>query len=373
MDIRRAVQERQALDVPKWQGLSPYDTTEVVCPHCAKTGICMVCHEVASVSPVETGPQIPQESEVPTIDGQGKEQDPENEQQLVTKTKDKRQLLFRCRTCKRLAHYDHLENPFIEESTIVEIARAYQEEKGWLCNDCFSFPSTIDKIIAWRPYPPDAKEANPDEPYYRDTLPREYLVKWAGRSYRRTSWVPHLWLLAKAQPKLKNFLDGKGPKVQLEYTRIIRSKEGEEGVRHRAYVEDDGDPRPPVALPNAEDCIPEAWLRVDRVLDVRLWTSRKKKLPPANKGRGGRRVISSDDDGSGEGEITESDLVAQKQRETAYRLGDEPSEEYLETVDEWVARTNQKFKAESIDQVIWCFFKWEDQDYTEGGYLTLYL
>ena len=336
----------------------------------------MVCHEPANASAVQNAPQSAQESEVPTTDTQRKEQDSENEAQEVIKTKDTRRLLFRCVACKRVAHYDHLENPFIEDSTLVEIARAYQEDKGWVCKDCFSFPSTVDKIIAWRPYPPDTKEANPDEPYYRDNLPREYLVKWPGKSYRRTSWVPHLWLLARAQSKLRNFLDGKGPKVQLEHTRIIRSKEGEEGVRHRVYVENDGNPKPPAALPNAEDCIPEAWLRVDRVLDVRLWTPGKKKLPLAKrsgqngkKGRGGWKVISSDDEPE-EVDIIKVNPVAEKERENAYRFGHEPNEECLETVNEWVARTNRQFTVEFIDQVIWCYFKWEDQDYAEGEHLN---
>jgi chromodomain-helicase-DNA-binding protein 4 len=351
-----------------------------MCPHCAKGGICIVCHEPVSVSVTPNNPQSAQGPEAPTTEGQRKEQDPENEVQGVISTKERRQLLFRCMTCKRAAHYDHLENPSIEESTLVEIARVYQEDQGWLCKDCFSFPPTIDKIIAWRPYPRDAKKANPDEAYYRDTLPREYLVKWASKSYRRTSWVPHLWLLAKAQSKLRNFLVGKGPKVQLEHTRIIKLKEGEEGVRHRVYVDDAGDPRPPAALPDAEDYIPEAWLRVDRVLDVRLWTPGKKKPALAKKndrggrkGGGGRKVISSSDDELEEAEtIVGIDPVTERQRENAYQLGHEPSKEYLETVDEWEARTNQRFTTESIDQVIWCYFKWEGQEYAEGVYLNLY-
>lgn len=337
----------------------------------------MVCHQPASTSAIENTLQSARDPEVSAADGQRTELDSEKDMQVVVKTKDRRQLLFRCGACKRAAHYDHLENPSLEESTLVEIARAYQEDKGWLCNDCSSFPSTVDKIIAWRPYPPDAKEANPDESYYRDDLPREYLVKWPGKSYRRTSWVPHLWLLARAQSKLRNFLDGKGPKVQLEHTRIIRSKEGEEGVRHRVYVEDDGDPKPRTALPDAENYIPEAWLRVERVLDVRLWTTGKKHPPPAEKTgkggkkRGGQKVISSEDEELEGVEIIKNDLVAKNQLENAYRFGHEPREEYLETVDEWVARTHQEFMVDSIDQVIWCLFKWEDQDYAEGGQLTL--
>ena len=368
-DIMRAVRERQAPDAPKWQGLSPYDTTEVLCPHCAKGGICMVCHQPASAPAIQNIPNVPK-PEVPTIDGQQNNKFSENKVQELMKTEDKRQLLFRCGACKRAAHYEHLENPFIDESTLVEIARAYQEDKGWLCNDCSSFPATVEKIIAWRPYPSNTEEAKPEEAYYRDTLPREYLVKWSGKSYRRTSWVPHLWLLARAQSKLRNFLDGKGPKIQLEHTRIIRAKEGEEGVRHRVYVEDDGDPKPPMALPNAESCIPEAWLRVDRVLDVRLWTVEKKELKRngriGKKRKGGRKVISSDDEPE-EVEIVDDGLAAKIQRENAYRLGQEPCEGYLETVDEWMARTGQDFTVEAIDQVIWCYFKWEGLDYAEGG------
>lgn len=332
----------------------------------------MVCHQPASTPAIENSLQSAHDPEVSTTDGQRTELDSEKEGQGMVKTKDRRQLLFRCGACKRAAHYDHLENPFLGESTLVEIARAYQEDKGWLCNDCSSFPSTVDKIIAWRPYPPGAKEDNPNEPYYRDALPREYFVKWVGKSYRRTSWVPHLWLLARSQGKLRNFLDGKAPKVRLEHTSIIRSKEGEDGVRHRVYVENDGDPKPPTALHDAENYIPEAWLRVERVLDVRLWASGK-KLPigGGKQKRRGRKVISSDDDELEGVEIIENDLVAQNQRENAYRLGHKPREEYLESVDEWVARTNQEFVVDSIDQVIWCLFKWEDQDYAEGGQFNL--
>jgi chromodomain-helicase-DNA-binding protein 4 len=99
--------------------------------------------------------------------------------------------------------------------------------------------------------------------------------------------------------------------------------------------------------------------------------SAKKNGKSGKKRKAGRKVISSDDEPE-EVEIIENDLVANNQRENAYRLGQEPCEEYLETVDEWMARTNQKFTVESIDQVIWCYFKWEDLDYAEGGYLHLY-
>jgi chromodomain-helicase-DNA-binding protein 4 len=112
----------------------------------------------------------------------------------ISKRGSPEQLLFRCFTCKRLAHYAHLPNPFSEDASPVELAQYYQENE-WDCGDCLSFVFAVDKILAWRPYPSNAIEApRPDDepPNIKSQLPREYLVKWVGRSYRRVQWVPHL-------------------------------------------------------------------------------------------------------------------------------------------------------------------------------------
>jgi hypothetical protein len=78
------------------------------------------------------------------------------------------------------------------------------------------FPSD-SKIIAWRPLPAEAVEPprEPGElPRWKDRLPREYLIKFKGRSFRHLVWVPHAWLQVVAAPRLRNFLE-KGVQLDL--------------------------------------------------------------------------------------------------------------------------------------------------------------
>ena len=122
------------------------------------------------------------------------------------------ELLFRCFTCKRLSHYAELPPKIEDDDEVVEIAASYQ--KNWLCMDCSSYIYSLDKILAWRPYPATVVEEDPGRADYKSHLPREYLVKWEERGYRRTTWVPHMWLLSTSPGKLKNFVAG-GSKVEL--------------------------------------------------------------------------------------------------------------------------------------------------------------
>ncbi|KAF8581737.1 hypothetical protein K439DRAFT_200091 [Ramaria rubella] len=98
----------------------------------------------------------------------------------VSPTIDTQELLFRGKTCKRLPHYAHLPQPEPHANMIsVELAQYYQLENEWKCTDCDSFIHALDMILAWRPFPQNAKEASrrPGElPDYKDRLPHEYLV-----------------------------------------------------------------------------------------------------------------------------------------------------------------------------------------------------
>ena len=202
-----------------------------------------------------------------------------------------RELLFRCFTCKRLAHYSHLPTPpSLDNPTIPEVAEHYQQSKSWLCADCSSYKYGLDKILAWRPYPLDALEhglATAAVSNYKTPLPREYLVKWTGRSYRRVEWVPHMWLVSTNQAKLKNFIFG-GPKVELlkkpaepepadmmEVDEVVLVNPLEQKSDSRASSLLAGSVLG--ALPDAEQRIPPAWKTVDRVLDVLLWRPTPKK------------------------------------------------------------------------------------------------
>ena len=282
-----------------------------------------------------------------------------------------RELLFRCFTCKRLAHYNHLPKPHgFEDASAAEIANHYQTSKSWLCADCASYQYPLDKIIAWRPYPANAvgPPREPRElPNYKTPLPREYLVKWEARSYRRLEWVPHMWLLSTHPSKLKNFI-ATGPKVDLlkEPTQEDESAmdvddsasaptfEKASESRASSKKPDDSIAAPLTALPDAERRIPLPWKTIDRVLDVNLWRPKPKKA--VSKGKKKRTVATSSEDESGQEHADERRYVFEK--------GEQPPADLTETVDEWEA--HHDLSKTDIDEVAWAFIKWEDLGYDEG-------
>ena len=282
------------------------------------------------------------------------------------------ELLFRCFTCKRLAHYSHLPTPPILEPdySVADIAEHYQQAKHWLCADCSSFRYAVDKILAWRPYPSHAVEASIDPnviPNYKAQLPREYLVKWFRRSYRRVQWVPHMWLVSTHPSKLKNFISG-GSKVELlqqpavdaievdtEPTTLFENEP--ESRVDSVKAPDDTVKAWLSALPDAERRIPLAWKSIDRVLDIVLWR------PTASKQvshRTGRRMSSRKDDD--EDSSTDDERV--RLSSLIFDRGEEPPPSLTETVKEW--ETHDNLEKSDIDHVVWAFIKWEELGYDEG-------
>jgi chromodomain-helicase-DNA-binding protein 4 len=304
-------------------------------------------------------------------------------------------LLFRCRTCRRPAHYAHLPQPESGlDMTPTGLAQYYQTINNWECTDCVSYHHTLDKVLAWRPYPSNAVESNQQPghvPDYKSHLPREYLVKWIGRSYRRLQWVPHMWLVSTYPAKLKNFL-ASGPKVQL-LDRVEDIEGG--GVQDIVVVADtvkESDPSflidnsrdpsaqpasdetqgPPPPLPDAESRIPLAWRTIDRVLDIRLWdparrkrTQKQKKIAARRRGGTGKWKRVESDDGD-DIDLEDADSAQAKMELVAIiERGEEPSDERLETVDQWEHRTGDTFGSEQAELVVWAFIKWAELPYEE--------
>lgn len=298
---------------------------------------------------------------------------PADETTISTHHGPNHELLFRCFTCKRIAHYSHLPLPstLSSDDSLMDIAQFYT--RTWLCADCISLRDGVDKILAWRPYPPGVVEPShpPNEPpNYKHSLPREYLVKWLDRSYRRLQWVPHMWLLSTHHMKLKNFLAG-GSKVQLLQTAEEEQRK-DDPKEDRQPVFDIGDDSrassikpgvvtpalPQEALPDAEHRIPPAWKTIDRVLDVLLWRPRHQR-----KGWGKKKAKESKDLDINEDEVDDS---VEKERNLAFERGEQPSDDLMETIEEWESRTSQKFTLDDIDNIIWVFVKWEDLGYDQG-------
>lgn len=305
-----------------------------------------------------------------------------------------RELLYRCLTCKRLAHYAHLRRPkSLLDADLPEVAEHYQLDTAWLCPDCTSYRYPLDKIIAWRPYPPNATEPQrpkDEPPPYKERLPREYLVKWQDRSYRRLSWVPHMWLVSTNPMKLKNFLSG-GTKVKLLDEPVDDEEKKEDGIgdvvfdiaagtgagesRASSVKPGTGTATPKLpsdALPDAEKWIPPAWKTVDRVLDVVLWAPRKSKADKKKQKEKNRRkqlVVTDDDE-------AEEDVESEEMKELKRVISEEgelPSLESTETAEEWEERTGQTISMAEIKRVVWAFIKWDDLGYDEGKFLAVQL
>ena len=295
-----------------------------------KGSVCLGCLESA------VDPALP-----PSAEGE-EEQAPEAESEHV----------FRCLTCKRACHYEHLATPkaLDEDAELVEIAQYYQ--KNWLCMDCASLHYTAEKIIAWRPYPPNAVEtsSSKEPPHYKSQLPREYLIKWKDRSYRRTTWVPHMWLLSM-QPGLLRVFIQQGSKVEL-----VPGLTGEEITARAQDLNASALSGIVEAMPNAETLIPERWKTIDRLLDIRLWSPPRHKKQPQGKGKGKKRIETDS------GEDDEWDEAY----EDIFASGEQPNDSYLQTIEEWEWKKGQKFTKVDIGLIVWVFVKWDDLGYEEG-------
>ncbi|KAJ3554645.1 hypothetical protein NM688_g2999 [Phlebia brevispora] len=373
----------------KRAGLEPNQTTEFVCGQCMKGGVCMGCMEVAlkpdtihrrALAQTSTAdnpdPSKPLDGDVEMKDAEQESDEPGEE------------LLFRCRLCKRICHYAHLPlSPFAdphEEYSAADRAWYYQHNAQWNCADCQSWVYGVEHIIAWRPYPSDAIEPPlpaGEVPNYKSHLPREYLIKWENRSYRRTQWVPHMWLLAAHGTKLKNFLSG-GSRVTLlpepvheaatdamqldeplpEFG-VADEEMGEENDNASSTAFTSLDP-----IPDAEKRIRPAWKTVDRALDALLWAPTKrldairtKKKRSKGKSKAKRRVNESDDDAT---EAAEE--IIERERKAAFDDGEQPSVDLMETVDEWEKRNRRGLRESDIDLVVWGFFKWHGLGYDDA-------
>ena len=321
--------------------LDSHETTEFICTACMRGGSCIGCGDVV----LEPDPRLrSQDKKKADEDVTMEETGPRPELGIP------RELFFRCITCKRLSHYEHLPPPDHSDESewdTISLAKHYSED--WLCGDCVSFTYKPERIIAWRPSPKGA--AQPDEVNHKDALPREYLIKWKERSYRRVTWVPHMWILATHPSMLRNFTLGTGPKVTLMDRPILEEVQDSEPT---APVGDTRDSAPPVtfgdviedaplpsandgpaeAMPDADLRIPPAWKTIDRVLDILLWRSK-------------------------------GDEVMERQRKIAFEFGEQPSDDYVLSLDSWERANKGKITEKDISCVAYGFFKWNDLGYED--------
>ncbi|KAF8323155.1 hypothetical protein DL93DRAFT_632947 [Clavulina sp. PMI_390] len=377
-DIRKLEEKSQLRDSdsddfdsppPKRKDLSALETTSYICSSCSDMSPCLGCSEMLPQSH-STNPSLPSPDPVPQSDPVGP---PSVKHVAQSQPPPPPPLLFRCVTCRRAAHYQHLPPLQADEDTKLSPARIAAEyhDFGWQCKDCHSWVYPVDCILAWRPYPAKAQEPKlaPGEfPQVKGFLPREYLVKWEARSFKRVEWVPHRFLAARAEPKLNNFLRGKGTKSRpqlLEYS----SSEVQERLAARAkatgatyepihntiprLLDDDLQLEiTPSSDPDAELRIPAAWKTVDRILDVLFLKRRSKSAPKREPMKKKTNQIVTSDEESGQEDENDDEKV---------EIIDGVKLDNLLT-ETWAQRKRRNGEITSRDckDVVWAFIKWLD-------------
>lgn len=150
-------------------------------------------------------------------------------------------VLFRCTKCSRAWHYHHLPPLSLyamdvnrdDEEMADERFREYSGK--WLCKECDSnHDKKLGGIIAWRPSDVETyRSGTPCDLISEDD--KQYLIKWEDQSYFRAAWFSGAWTW--------------GVSAAL--------------MRKAFYKREDGPKM------RTEDAIPEEYLRIDIVLDIK--------------------------------------------------------------------------------------------------------
>jgi chromodomain-helicase-DNA-binding protein 4 len=150
-------------------------------------------------------------------------------------------VLFRCTKCSRAWHYHHLPPlsqyamDIAREDDEMAIERFREYSGTWLCKECDETKdSKIGGIVAWRPSDVESYvPGTPCEDLSEDD--KQYLIKWENQSYFRAVWVSGAWTWGVAAHAMRKafFKREQGPQMR------------------------------------TEDAIPEEYLRIDIVLDIK--------------------------------------------------------------------------------------------------------
>ncbi|KAL7768048.1 hypothetical protein ACKLNR_002349 [Fusarium oxysporum f. sp. zingiberi] len=114
-------------------------------------------------------------------------------------------VLFRCTSCHRGWHVDHL--PGARGGTIgtdLKSERLKDHSIDWQCKECANARHKIHRLVAWRPTPTELAKRGP-RPMYAEVREddKEYLIKWESRSYAHCDWKPGAWVYGVAASTMR--------------------------------------------------------------------------------------------------------------------------------------------------------------------------
>lgn len=135
-------------------------------------------------------------------------------------------IMFRCVGCSQAWHMQHIID---SDATFKEYSRR------WMCNNC-SDAGEIETLVAWRPSDLDSFIPGYTADMIQETE-LEYLIKWRKRSYFRTVWMPGGWVWGVTAAAMRCAFERSPKNLKPKMT--------------------------------IEDAVPEEYLRIDIILDVR--------------------------------------------------------------------------------------------------------
>ncbi|KAI1761621.1 PHD/FYVE-zinc-finger like domain-containing protein [Hypoxylon sp. FL1150] len=177
-----------------------------------------------------------QEEETIRLDNGGEDPITSVEPHLLNNAEN---VLFRCSSCYRAYHFEHLPPVTIDPDGI-DIREKRLEDysmdgANWNCKECVEAKESIHGLVAWRPINEDISKAGKSYDKSEDNI--EYLVKWHNHSHFHDTWMPGAWVYGVAP-----------------------------AATRRAFHRRDENQLPKM---DAESAIEPEWLQADVILDVR--------------------------------------------------------------------------------------------------------
>ncbi|KAI0842507.1 PHD/FYVE-zinc-finger like domain-containing protein [Hypoxylon sp. FL0890] len=148
-------------------------------------------------------------------------------------------VLFRCSTCKRAYHFEHLPpiaSDHVNGINVRDERVAEYSLARWKCRECQETAHKIQTLVAWRPADRTTPKELLADAFTSDEI--EYLVKWEGQSHYHDSWMPGAWVYG----------------IVAATTRISFHKR-EENMMPKMTI---------------EDAVEKEWLLADVLLDVKF-------------------------------------------------------------------------------------------------------
>lgn len=122
--------------------------------------------------------------------------------------------MFRCCSCHRAWHKDHLPPIGSHPSTPDQLPGALKDYSiDWQCNECTMAQQKIHRLVAWR-IKTDLSVASPSFADVNDDE-KEYLVKWDTLSYFHCTWMPGAWIYGVAAGASRNAFAKRANEIDL--------------------------------------------------------------------------------------------------------------------------------------------------------------